>query len=235
MDSAKQPIHHDSRDSRTEEGEAARPVEHRDGSGDGRTTNPDIETVDDIDAPYARYTGRGNGEDDVLDDEDVDGLVDPSMGSERMSGNPDVLDLDETWRVEGEEPDFMDSPGTTDVIESIEEGEPYFPPTDPPLRAEGLENAEIVGGFASTSLEEPTDDVDHPLRLAGNDDELAHRVRYALSADAYTAELNIEVDVQNGTVYLTGMVASLDDIEQAEQVAGSVPGVEEVQEELEIV
>ena len=36
-------------------------------------------------------------------------------------------------------------------------------------------------------------------------------------------------------VYLTGKVRSLEDIEQAEQVAGSVPGVEEVEEELEIV
>jgi hypothetical protein len=168
-------------------------------------------------------------------DDDMGLLVDPGLGREQMSTNPDVLNLDASWRQEGEEPDFMDSPGTTDMIESIEEGEPYFPPTDPPLRVEGRENADILGGFAATSLEEPDESEDHPLRLLTNDEEIAERVRYALAADAYTTDLNIEVEVEDGVVSLHGKVRSLDDIEQAEQVAGSVPGVEEVQEDLEIV
>lgn len=245
MDNERESVYHDSRDSRTDENEAARPVERRDVVGEARSTNPDTETIEDVARDvtqresirgYSDYNGRGNGGDDnMLDDEDIDGMVDPSMGRERMSGNPDVLDLDPSWRVEGEEPDFMDSPGTTDIIEAIEGDEPYFPPTDPPLRAEGLDNAEISGGFAATSLEEPVDDVDHPARLLTNDEEVAERVLYALAADAYTADLNIEVEAVNGTVYLTGQVRSLEDIEQAEQVAGSVPGVEEVEEELEIV
>jgi hypothetical protein len=237
MDSSdKGAAHHDSRDSRTGENETATPVNRRDMLGETRTTNPDIETLEDTGRGYSGYTGRGNGEDDnTLDDEDLDGMVDPTIGRERMSANPDVLDLDSSWRVEGEEPDFMDDPGATDVIEAIEGDEPYFPPTDPPLRSERLENAGIMGGFASTSLEEPTDDIDHPIRLLTNDEEIAERVRYALAADAYTADLNIEVEVVDGTAYLTGHVRSLEDIEQAEQVAGSVAGVEEVEEELEIV
>jgi hypothetical protein len=236
MDSAKGATHHDSRDSRTTEGGTAHPAERGDVVGEARTTNPDIETIEEIGQGYSNYTGRGNGEDDdALDDEELDGMVDPTMGRERMSGNPDVLDLDSSWRVEGEEPDFMDSPGATDIIDAIEGDEPYFPPTDPPLRAEGLDNASVVGGFAATSLEEPNDDVDHPGRLLTNDEEVAERVRYALTADAYTADLNIEVEVVDGTVYLSGKVRSMEDIEQAEQVAGSVAGVEEVEEELEIV
>jgi hypothetical protein len=169
-------------------------------------------------------------------DEEMDSLIDPSMESERMSTNPDVLDLDSSWRVEGEEPDFMDEPGTTDMIEAVEEGEIYFPPTDPPLRTDDpLEGVDVLGGFAATSLEEPSDTMDHPLRLQTNDEEIAERVRYALRADAYTTDLNIEVEVEDGTVLLHGKVRSLDDIEQAEQIAGSVPGVEEVEEDLEIV
>jgi hypothetical protein len=172
---------------------------------------------------------------DGPDEEEMDRLVDPSMGRERMSTNMDVLDLDSSWIGESEEPDFAGDPGTSDVIEAIEGDATYFPPTDPPLRVEGIEGAEVMGGFASTSLEEPTEEVDHPLRLQTNDEEIAERVRYALAADAYTADLNIEVTVEDGVVYLTGSVTSLDDIDQAEQVAGSVPGVEEVEEELEIV
>ena len=221
--------HHDSRDSRTGQGEAARPRENRDQyGGEGRSLNPDIETIEGLDL------GEGARGEALLDD-DTMSMVDPGMGRERISANPDVLDLDESWRVEGEEPDFMQDPGTSDVIEAIEEGEPYFPPTDPPIRIEGAQDAEILGGFAATSIEEPTDDVDHPIRLLTNDEEIAERVRYALAADAYTGDLNINVEVEDGTVYLTGSVRSLDDVEQAEQIAGSVPGVEEVEEELEIV
>jgi hypothetical protein len=231
--------HHDSRDSRTGENEAARPVEQRDLIGEARSTNPDTETIEDIEAgrDYSGYRGRGNGDDGILDgeDEEIDDMIDPGRVPERMSNNPDVLDLDPSWRVESEEPDFADSPGTTDIIEAIEEGEPYFPPTDPPVRPDRLDNAGMLGGFAATSLEEPTDDVDHPIRLLTNDEEIAERVRYALAADAYTTDLNIEVEVNNGTVYLTGRVASLEEAEQAEQVAGDVAGVEEVEENLEIV
>jgi osmotically-inducible protein OsmY len=68
-----------------------------------------------------------------------------------------------------------------------------------------------------------------------NDDELAEAVTRALRADSYTTDLAIEVEVEDGVVYLRGQVTSLEDIEQAEEVAGRVPGVEDVEEELEIV
>src|SRR5262249_17174128 len=137
--------------------------------------------------------------------------------------------------VESEEPDFSGDPGTTDVIEAVEDEGAYFPPTDPPLGRRGQADIQVVGGFADSSLEEPDEPEDHPLRVQGNDEELAEQVRYALAADAYTADLNIEVEVEYGVVYLHGKVGSLEDIEQAEQVAGSVPGVEDVEEDLEIV
>lgn len=168
-------------------------------------------------------------------DEGIDRLIDPGLRDEPMSTNFDVLDLDSSFIVESEEPDFTDDPGTSDVIQVVEEGETYFPPTDPPLIQRTLNNAGVLGGFAETSDEVPTDSEDHPIQVQGNDEELAERVRYALAADAYTTDLNIEVEVEYGVVYLHGKVRSLEDIEQAEQIAGSVPGIEDVEEDLEIV
>jgi osmotically-inducible protein OsmY len=57
----------------------------------------------------------------------------------------------------------------------------------------------------------------------------------AIRNDAYTTDLDIDVTVENGIVYLRGRVNSLDDVEQAEEVAGSVEGVVDVEEELEII
>lgn len=189
-------------------------------------------------APRARpsdYTMEDIDEGRTPEDEGIDSLVDPSLGNERMSTNPDVLDLDGSYLDEGEEPSFSDDPGTTDLIEVIEEGDTYFAPTDPPDVRRRLDNAQVMGGFAGTSLEEPDMPDDTPERLQGGDDEIAERVRYALAADSYTTDLNIEVEVEDGIVYLHGKVGSLDDIEQAEQVAGSVPGVADVEEDLEIL
>jgi hypothetical protein len=200
-----------------------------------RAPADDPVTAVDPGASPSRYTDRQIEEGDTPLEEDMDMLVDPSIGREKLSTNPDVLDLDESWRVEGEEPDFMDDPGTSDVIESVEEAEPYFPPIDPPISTRSLSNARVRGGFASSSLEEPDEPEDEPLRVKGGDDAIAARVRYALRTDAYTADLNINVEVEDGVVRLHGKVRSIEDVEQAEQVAGSVEGVEDVEEELEII
>jgi hypothetical protein len=165
----------------------------------------------------------------------MDRLVDPSIRGERLSNNFDVLDLDGDFIEESEEPDFSTDPGTTDVIEAVEGEQTYFPPTDPVIRVSRNQDAATLGGFAGTSLEAPSEPEDHPLRLQNNDEELAERVRYALATDAYTADLNIDVEVEEAVAYLRGKVGSLEDIQQAEEVAGSVQGIDEVVEELEIV
>ncbi len=229
----------DSRDNRTTEGPTAQPVENRDVSYEERSLAPEQNPVTSVDsmASPSSYTLEDIEEGNTPLDEEMDSLIDPDMGPEQLSNNPDVLNLGSEWLVESEEPDFAGDPGTIDVIEAIEEGEPYFPPTDPVLRTEGnsRNNVGVLGGFSITSLEEPNEPRDEPVRLQTNDEEIAERVRYALATDAYTADFNIEVEVEDGTVYLRGMVGSLEDTEQAEQIAGSVPGVEDVQEELEIV
>lgn len=143
--------------------------------------------------------------------------------------------LEEVELEEGVEPDFAGSVGTTDVMESAAETEPYFPPTDPvvfPVEREE-EGIEVLGGFAPSSVDEPSEPPDHPPKIYHSDDELAEDVRLALLRDASTASLNIRVYVRNGIVYLRGRVQSIEDVDQAEAVAASVPGVIEVREELE--
>jgi osmotically-inducible protein OsmY len=59
-------------------------------------------------------------------------------------------------------------------------------------------------------------------------------VRRELAEDSATADLNIVVAVRNGVVHLRGQVADLDDADNAESVAGRVPGIREVVEELDV-
>lgn len=161
--------------------------------------------------------------------EDLDGrsAIDPD----------DVLSLDPDLLVDAEEPDFQEDAGTTDVMLAVEEGLTYIPAMDPVVMTDedSDEGLEVVGGFASDSLEAPLTQDQGPARLRRSDEELAEAVTRALRADGYTTDLNIEVEVEDGVVYLRGQVTSLEDIGQAEEVAGRVPGVEDVEEELEIV
>ena len=137
-----------------------------------------------------------------------------------------------------DEPDFTTSIGTTDVMESSSEAEPFFPPTDTvvmPVERE-KEGIEILGGFAPTSEDNLSEPMSHPPSILHTDDEIAEDVRLALLRDAGTNPLSpsIRIAVRNGVVRLRGTVQTLDDAEQAEAVASSVPGVVEVREELEV-
>ncbi len=227
----------DSRDNRTTQGPTPMPKGNRDVEDEQRSLAPEQDPVsaDDSMASPSSYSLADIRRGDTPMDMELESMIDPDGRPEQLSNNPDVLNLDSSWRVESEEADFMGDPGTVDVIEAIEEGEPYFPPTDPVIRVAGLNNAEMLGGFSITSLEEPNEPEDVPVRLLTNDDQIAQQVRYALATDAYTTDLNIRVEVKDAVVFLHGMVHSLEDIEQAEQIAGSVAGVEDVEEDLEIV
>ncbi len=131
-------------------------------------------------------------------------------------------------------PDFTAEVGTGDYLEAVSEAEPYTPPTDPVVKSDrSTDGIEMVNGFAETADEGAA--VDRLPGLPRGDDELAEAILQALHSDAATTDLTIEVDVQEGVVYLRGVVSSLEDVDAAESVAAQVPGVEEVQEELQIV
>jgi len=165
-----------------------------------------------------------------MERDDYTGELVPRVGG-------DVLDLSPDLLVEAEEPNFAGDPGTTDVMDAVENGDVYFPPTDPvvgPSHDNG-DALEVRGGFADTALEEPLQADRDPARLRYNDEELAEVVLEALRNDAYTTDLDIDVAVVDGIVYLRGRVNSIEDVEQAEEVAGRIAGVVDVEEELELV
>ncbi|MBX6770159.1 MAG: BON domain-containing protein [Chloroflexi bacterium] len=126
--------------------------------------------------------------------------------------------------------------GTTDTAIAADEAQPFFPPTDPVIERAPREAGgyEIVGGFAPTTFDAPIDLEQLPHALLTGDDEIAREVRLALKEDAATSDLPIHVTVRRRVVHLRGVVPSLTDAELAEAVAWRVPGVLDVQEELEI-
>lgn len=128
------------------------------------------------------------------------------------------------------EPDFTESIGTTDPQQAVAEAEPYFPPTDPVVRpTSDNEQLAVVGGFEATSVDDLVGEASFDVR---NDDDLAQAVHRELAEDALTADLAISVAVTDGVVLLRGEVPSLEDAENAEAVAATVGGVQEVREEL---
>lgn len=144
---------------------------------------------------------------------------------------------------EATEPDFNEPISevggdmTTNSMIAAEEGIPYMPPTDPVVRPSNDEQElAIATGFGETSTDEFPDSLattalgDAPA----GDEDIRQQVVEALRTDAATIDLVIDVIVRNGVVHLRGQVQTLDDAEAAEEVAGRVPTVREVVEELEV-
>ena len=122
-----------------------------------------------------------------------------------------------------------DSSGPDDVAET---GETYTPPDDPVITTDAHGQPRVLGGFDSSSDD---DEVDLSSDGIAGDEALADAVRRELAQDAATTELSILVAVRNGVVHLRGQVPDLDDADNAEAVAGRVPGIREVVEELDVV
>jgi hypothetical protein len=124
----------------------------------------------------------------------------------------------------------FDEPVETDPTEAVEEAEPYFPPTDPVVRTDHAGETRIASGFGSgdTRAEAPASAVtDTP-----SDEALEDLVHRALRLDASTAHLHLKVGVSQAVVRLQGPIEDEADAENALAVAGDVPGVAEVIDEL---
>jgi hypothetical protein len=132
---------------------------------------------------------------------------------------------------EAREDDPFADPLEEDPTRAVEEAEPYFPPTDPVI--EPGPQPRIVGGFAETAM---SDEPPPPRAVTGGpaDEALAARVRRELREDAATAHLRLHVSVQDAVATLRGEVNDLDDSDNALAVAGRVPGIEDVVDELEM-
>lgn len=147
--------------------------------------------------------------------------------------NPDTLGTTSP-RASEPEPDFTQAPADTDSIDVTEVTEDvYFPPTDPVVSGKVSNNREVMEGTfepdSTSSME-----VDPSVSGGTGDEGLADAIRRELRQDAATTDLQVEVRVEEGVAYLRGRVIDLDDVDNAEEVAGRVPGVRDVVEELEI-
>jgi osmotically-inducible protein OsmY len=117
-----------------------------------------------------------------------------------------------------------------DPTEAVEEAEPYFPPTDPVVRVDDMGETQIAGGFGTGEALER-----HPTaatRGAPSDEALEDLVHRALRLDAGTAQLHLKVGVVEGVVRLRGLIEDESDAENALAVAGDIPGVVDVIDEL---
>jgi osmotically-inducible protein OsmY len=141
-------------------------------------------------------------------------------------------------------PEFTGQPLETNALNAIDSGaydadpnaEPdptYFAPTDPVITAGDDGNLEVLGGFDATSMS--SDDVDQSVEdNRPGDEALIAAIQRELREDAATTALSIDVVVENGIAHLRGRVPDLEDAENAEEVAGRVPGVREVIDELDV-
>ena len=111
--------------------------------------------------------------------------------------------------------------------EASEGDEVFVPPVDPV----GTDR-EVIGGLQSSAVDEI--DVERSADGQLGDEAIRDAVLRELREDAVTTELAIDVEVTRGRVILTGTVTDIQEAETAEEVAARVPGVVEVQEQLEV-
>lgn len=143
-----------------------------------------------------------------------------------MKDRQDIDDVPDS-EIEVEPPD---DPGAIDPAEAVEEAEPYFPPTDPVVRQGPMGETQIAGGFGTGEVPEtPSHAV---TRDVPSDEALEDAIHRQLRLDASTAHLQLHADALQGIVRLQGSVDDEADAENALAIAGDVPGVVEVIDEL---
>jgi hypothetical protein len=113
---------------------------------------------------------------------------------------------------------------------AVDDDSAFDPPVDPPIVPLGDDGAEVP--------EDADDDEDDDLGATKDgpltDDDISIRVRRLLRGDAATSMLRIAVSTEDGVVTLRGAVQTLDDTDNAAEVASRVEGVVEVIDELDV-
>lgn len=67
-----------------------------------------------------------------------------------------------------------------------------------------------------------------------DDKTISTKVEAQLARDSITQAIQVEVETYKGVVQLSGFVDSVDKIERAEEIARSVAGVKDVQNDLQL-
>lgn len=119
-------------------------------------------------------------------------------------------------------------------LKAQQQGLVYVPPDDPPiLPSDDPQGIEIAAGFAKESQFEDPRGEDVPERLAGGDWDLQARIESVLHKSSLTNQMTeVWVEVEDGIVYLSGKVETLDDIDVVCSVVQQIDGVVDVEEEL---
>jgi osmotically-inducible protein OsmY len=113
---------------------------------------------------------------------------------------------------------------------AVDDDSAFDPPTDPPIVPLGDDGAEVPEDMDDGD----DDDVGQTSRGPITDDEISARVRRLLRSDAATSMLRIHVSTEDGVVTLRGIVQTLDDTDNAAEVASRIDGVIDVLDELEV-
>lgn len=113
--------------------------------------------------------------------------------------------------------------GTDDPLVSARDGEPYDPPTDPPVLPGGKYGVHVATGFGSSALESAVRD-----DAARDDADIDREVNLTLHEDSLTSKYSLHAAVESGIVRLTGRIPSADDAEYAQSLLSNVPGVVDV-------
>jgi hypothetical protein len=123
------------------------------------------------------------------------------------------------------------------AYEAIKQGLVYTPPDDPPvIPGNGFQDAEMAAGFGQ-SMEEEDDPrgEEMPAQFANSDYDLEEKINAALRKNSETSTFtDIQVDVEDGVVYLSGQVETLDDVDILVTVIRDLDGVVDVEENLEV-
>lgn len=125
---------------------------------------------------------------------------------------------------------------TDDPLVATEEGVPYVPPTDRVIsESRGWEGVDVAGTDRTDAGElEREDDIQAPDELPPRDAELAADVIEALRDSDVPAGDRIRVSAIGSTVVVRGEVESVDVLDEILGIAGDVPGVEDVVDEVQI-
>jgi osmotically-inducible protein OsmY len=135
--------------------------------------------------------------------------------------------------------DFTDQEVSTTSLEMAgvdvgeDRDETFFPPTDPVITSGSQGEAKVLGGFSATSDQAVQVDRSASDGKLG-DEAIAEAVQRELNEDAATTDFKLQVTVRDGVVRLRGRVPDVVDAENAEAVAARVPGVREVDEQLDV-
>jgi len=187
-------------------------------------------------------SGGAPVQDDLFVERDLPDDRDP-FAVDDLAEEPEAETVIGTLSPEAElGPDFTSQPLDTDdlnvvgALDDEPDAEPdpvYFPPTDPVITEGPHGELEVAGGFEATSMDSedvaPSVEDNRP-----GDEALVEAIQRELREDAATTDLRIHVVVTNGIARLYGHVPDLTDAENAEEVAGRVPGVREVIDLLDV-